>query len=119
VEAKDDHDKGWSWQHSVAVDGTAALGGVAVGAGLVASLPVDGAVALAAVGVGTAIVATSVLDHAFHEHWSEDIHDQGVVGGVLHGIGNVGSETWGDAKRFGDDIKDCGKGIWHGVESIF
>ena len=32
VEAKDDHDKGWSWTHSVVVDGGAALGGLAAGA---------------------------------------------------------------------------------------
>ncbi|MFG2526304.1 WXG100 family type VII secretion target [Streptomyces sp. NPDC048527] len=119
VEAKDDHDKGWSWQKSVAVDGTIALGGLAVGAGIAASLPVDGAVATAAVGVGAVLVATNVLDHSFHEHWSEDIHDHGVVGGVLHGAGNVLSETGDDFKRYGDDIKDCGKDLWHGVTSFF
>ncbi|MFF1734621.1 hypothetical protein [Streptomyces sp. NPDC058247] len=119
VEAKDDHDKGWSWQKSVAVDGTIALGGLAVGAGIAASLPVDGVVATAAVGVGTVLVATNVLDHSFHEHWSEDIHDHGVVGGVLHGTGNVLSETGDDFKRYGNDIKDCGKDLWHGVTSFF
>ncbi|MFF1688389.1 MULTISPECIES: WXG100 family type VII secretion target [unclassified Streptomyces] len=119
VEAKDDHDKGWSWQKSVAVDGTIALGGLAVGAGIAASLPVDGVVATAAVGVGTVLVATNVLDHSFHEHWSEDIHDHGVVGGVLHGTGNVLSETGDDFKRYGTDIKDCGKDLWHGVTSFF
>ncbi|WP_256864097.1 hypothetical protein [Streptomyces avermitilis] len=68
VEAKDDHDKGWSWQHSVTVDVGAAVGGLAAGAAITAALPVEGAVAVAAVGVGSAIVATSVLDHTFHEH---------------------------------------------------
>ncbi|MFR9794760.1 WXG100 family type VII secretion target [Streptomyces sp. MS06] len=119
VEAEDDHDKGWSWQKSVAVDGGVALGGLAVGAGIAASLPVDGAVAATAVGVGTVLVATNVLDHSFHEHWSEDIHDHGVVGGVLHGTGNVLSETGDDFKRYGSDIKDCGKDLWHGVTSFF
>ncbi|MGW6927174.1 WXG100 family type VII secretion target [Streptomyces sp. NPDC054950] len=112
VEAKDDHDKGWSWQHSVVVDGGAALGGVAVGAGVVAALPVEGAAAVAVVGVGSAILATDVLDHSFHEHWSEDIHDHGVVGGVLHGTGNVLSETGDDFVRLKDDV-------WHGIKSIF
>ncbi|WP_425247992.1 hypothetical protein [Streptomyces sp. NEAU-NA10] len=112
VEAKDDHDKGWSWQHSVTVDVGAAVGGVAVGAAVTAALPVEGAVAVAAVGVGTAILATDVLDHSFHEHWSEDIHDHGVVGGLLHGAGNVATET-------GDDVVRLGKDIWHGVTSIF
>lgn len=119
IEAKDDHDKGWSWQKSVVVDGGVALGGLAAGAAVAASLPVDGAVAAAAVGVGTVLVATNVLDHGFHEHWSEDIHDHGVVGGVLHGMGNVGSETVDDFKRYGDDIKDAGKDLWHGVTSLF
>ncbi|QJT04506.1 hypothetical protein G9272_32895 [Streptomyces asoensis] len=112
VEAKDDHDKGWSWQHSVVVDGGVALGGVAVGAGVVAALPVEGAAAVAVVGVGSAILATDVLDHSFHEHWSEDIHDHGVVGGVLHGTGNVLSETGDDFVRLKDDV-------WHGIKSIF
>lgn len=112
VEAKDDHDKGWSWQHSVVVNGGAALGGVAVGAGVVAALPVEGAVALAGVGVVAAVGATSLLDHSFHEHWSEDIHDHGVVGGVLTGTGHVFTET-------GDDGVRMAKDIWHGVKSIF
>ena len=112
IEAKDDHDKGWSWQKSVTVDAGAALGGVAVGALVVAAAPVEGAVAVAALGAGTAIAATSVLDHTFHEHWSEDIHDHGVVGGVLHGAADVGSETLDDGKRL---VKD----VWHGVTSIF
>ncbi len=56
--------------------------------------------------------ATDVLDHTFHEHWSEDVHDHGVVGGVLHGAGNVASETAGDVGRLGKDV-------WHGVTSIF
>ncbi len=112
VEAKDDHDKGWSWQHSVVVDGGAALGGVAVGAAATALLPVEGAVAVAAVGVGAAVLATDVLDHSFHEHWSEDVHDHGVVGGVLHGTGNVLSETGDDVVRLKDDV-------WHGIKSIF
>ncbi|MEW1648541.1 hypothetical protein [Streptomyces sp. NPDC091219] len=112
VEAKDDHDKGWSWQHSVTVDVGVAVGGVAVGALAVAAAPVEGAVGVALVGVGATIVATDVLDHTFHEHWSEDIHDHGVVGGVLTGAGHVATET-------GDDIGRLGKDMWHGVTSIF
>ncbi|MFI7343573.1 hypothetical protein ACIBUY_37225 [Streptomyces sp. NPDC050085] len=112
LEAKDDHDKGWSWQKSVVVDGGIALGGVAAGAAAVVAAPVEGAAAVAVVGVGATIIATDVLDHSFHEHWSEDIHDHGVVGGVLHGAGNVASET-------GDDVARLGKDVWHGVTSIF
>ncbi|ANP50528.1 uncharacterized protein YukE [Streptomyces griseochromogenes] len=117
LEASDDHDKGWSWQHSVAVDEGANLGGLAAGAaitaGLVATAPIDlTAGAVAAVGVGAVIVSTSVIDHTLHEHWSEDIHDHGVVGGVLTGAGHVATETVDDGKRL---VKD----VWHGVTSIF
>ncbi len=75
--------------------------------------PVDVPVAVVA-GVGGAVVvgATGVIDHALHEHWSEDIHDRGVVGGVLHGSGHVLSETGDDFVRLKDDV-------WHGIKSIF
>ncbi|MBK3569478.1 WXG100 family type VII secretion target [Streptomyces sp. MBT62] len=116
IEAKDDHDKGWSWQHSVTVDVGAAAGGVVVGALAVAAAPevvtAAGAVLVAGIGVGAAIVGTDILDHTFHEHWSEDIHDHGVVGGVAHGVWNVGAKT-------GEDVGRLGKDIWHGVTSIF
>ncbi|GGX86308.1 hypothetical protein [Streptomyces anandii] len=117
LEASDDHDKGWSWQHSIAVDGGANVAGLAAGtavtAGLVALAPFE-VPALAVAGVGGVLVvgATGVIDHAFHEHWSEDIHDHGVIGGVMHGTGHVLSETGGDGKRL---LKD----VWHGVTSIF
>ncbi|MBK3581866.1 hypothetical protein JHN63_50635, partial [Streptomyces sp. MBT65] len=78
----------------------------------VLAAPVEGAVGVALVGVGATILATDVLDHTFHEHWSEDIHDHGVVGGVLTGAGHVATET-------GDDVVRLGKDIWHGVTSIF
>lgn len=112
LEAKEDHDKGWSWEHSAVVDGGVALGGLAIGAGAVLALPVEGAAAVAALGVGATVLSTSVLDHAFHEHWSEDIHDHGVVEGSLVGTGHVLSET-------GDDVVRLGKDVWHGVTSIF
>ncbi|MEV0279101.1 hypothetical protein AB0I22_22325 [Streptomyces sp. NPDC050610] len=117
LEASDDHDKGWSWTHSVAVDGGANVGGLVAGtaatAGLVALAPFDVPVALAAgVGGGIVIGATGVIDHAFHEHWSEDIHKHGVVGGVLHGTGHVFSQTGEDFKRLGGDV-------WHGIKSLF
>ncbi|OIK23809.1 WXG100 family type VII secretion target [Streptomyces malaysiense] len=117
LEASDDHDKGWSWQKSVAVDGGANIAGLAAGtaitAGLVATAPVDVPVAVVA-GVGGAVVigATGIIDHSFHEHWSEDIHDHGVVGGVLTGSGHVLSKTGDDFVRLKDDV-------WHGIKSIF
>ncbi|MEU5533911.1 hypothetical protein [Streptomyces sp. NPDC020362] len=114
IEAKDDHDKGWSWQHSIAVDGTANVGGLVAGTAVAAALlPAEApAVAVAAVGVGAVVVTTSVIDHSLHEHWSEDIHDHGVLGGVAVGSGHVLKET-------GEDLGRLGKDVWHGVTSIF
>jgi uncharacterized protein YukE len=117
LEASDDHDKGWSWQHSVAVDGGANVAGLVAGtavtAGVVAALPFEVPTAVVA-GVGGAVVigATGIIDHSFHEHWSEDIHDHGVVGGVLQGSGHVLSET-------GQDFARLGKDVWGGIKSIF
>ncbi|GAA0621925.1 hypothetical protein [Streptomyces crystallinus] len=127
LEAKDDHDKGWSWTHSVVVDGGAALGGLAAGAAataagvaLAASAEVTVPVAVVA-GVGGAVVigATDLLDEAFHEHWSEDIHDHGVIGGLWHGSGNVLSDTGKDIERLGDDAADLGKKAWNGFKGLF
>ncbi|MET8983661.1 hypothetical protein ABZX85_49700 [Streptomyces sp. NPDC004539] len=117
LEASDDHDKGWSWQHSVAVDGGANLAGLAVGtavvAGVVAAAPVEIPAAAIAVGGGLVVIGTTgVIDHGLHEHWSEDIHDHGVVGGILDGTGNVLSET-------GDDYTRLLKDTWHGITSLF
>lgn len=72
-------------------------------------------------GVGGLVIigTTDLLDEAFHEHWSEDIHDHGVVGGILHGSANVASDTWGDVKRLGGDAKDGAKKVWHGFTSLF
>ncbi|MET7681244.1 WXG100 family type VII secretion target [Streptomyces sp. NPDC005423] len=117
LEASDDHDKGWSWQRSVTVDGGANVAGLVAGtaitAGLVAAAPFDVPIAVVA-GVGGAVVigATGVIDHSFHEHWSEDIHDHGVVGGLLTGSGHVFSETGDDFVRLKDDV-------WHGIKSLF
>jgi uncharacterized protein YukE len=120
LEAKDDHDKGWSWTHSVLIDGGAALGGLAAGAAAVALLPeAAGAAVVAGVGGAVVIGATGLIDHGLHEHWSEDIHDHGVVGGVLTGTGHMFSETGGDFVRLGGDVADAGKSVWHGIKSLF
>jgi hypothetical protein len=52
------------------------------------------------------------VDKAFHEHWSEDIHDHGVIGGVAQG-------SWNVVKGAGTSIVDDAKGVWHGVTSLF
>ncbi|MBP0461370.1 WXG100 family type VII secretion target [Streptomyces montanisoli] len=127
LEAKDDHDKGWSWTHSVIVDEGAALGGLAAGTAAVA-----GGVALAAsaeitvpvavvAGVGGAVVigATNYIDSALHEHWSEDIHDHGVVGGILHGLGDAGSKSWQSDVNLAKDVGNAAKKAWNGFTGLF
>ncbi|WEO94393.1 WXG100 family type VII secretion target [Streptomyces sp. FXJ1.172] len=113
IEAKGDHDKGWSWQHSVATDEGANVGGLVAGAVIASAvMPATApAAAVAVVGVGAALISTSVIDHSLHEHWSEDIHDHGVVGGVAVGAGHVATGVYHDGKRLAKDV-------WHGVTSF-
>ena len=115
-EAKQDHDEGWSWTHSALVDGGAAVGGVVAGVAVVALLPEE-AVGAAAVAVGTAAVTSCLVvgvgvDKLVHEHWSEDIHDHGILGGLGVGSENVAKNTY---KGVTEDLK----GAWHGITSIF
>jgi hypothetical protein len=112
TEAQEDHDKGWSWTHSVLVDGGAALGGLAVGAAIVATLPEDAAAGVLTLAAGGVMFGAYAVDKAFHEHWSEDIHDHGVIGGVAQG-------SWNVVKGAGTSIVDDAKGVWHGVTSLF
>jgi uncharacterized protein YukE len=114
LEAKTDHDEGWSWTHSVTVDGAANVGGLVVGSAVaVALLPEEaGAAVVAGVGGGLIIGTTGIIDHSLHEHWREDFHDHGVLGGLAVGSRHVLSETGGDFARLGKDV-------WHGVKSLF
>ncbi|WP_329174498.1 WXG100 family type VII secretion target [Streptomyces sp. NBC_01477] len=121
VEAKEDHDKGWSWAHSVTVDVGAGLVGLAAGAAVVAAAP--------EIGIGLGVTATAATagavfvgvgyfaDEAFHEHWSEDIHDHGVIAGVADGTWNVTKNTGGDMKDLAvgtaKGVSNAGKSVWH------
>ncbi|WP_327288614.1 WXG100 family type VII secretion target [Streptomyces sp. NBC_01198] len=121
VEAKEDHDKGWSWKHSVAVDVGAGVVGLAAGAAAVAAAPEIG------IGLGAAATAATAgavfvgvgyfTDEAFHEHWSEDIHDHGVVAGIGDGTWNVTKNTGEDMKNLAvgtaKGIGNAGKSVWH------
>lgn len=121
VEAKEDHDKGWSWKHSVAVDVGAGLVGLGAGAAVVAAAPEAlvglGAVATAATAGAVFVGVGYFADEAFHEHWSEDIHDHGVVAGVADGTWNVTKNTGGDMKDLAvgtaKGIGNAGKSVWH------
>ncbi|WP_067567251.1 WXG100 family type VII secretion target [Nocardia acidivorans] len=119
LQAQDDIQKGQNPTSARAYDYGAAAAGLAAGAGVVA-----GAAALSAAGVvsapvwATAVVAGGVVVgvgdvfyEGFHEHWAEDIHDRGVISGVVHGTGNMFSNT-------GHDIKDLGTGAWDATTKV-
>jgi hypothetical protein len=118
LQARDDIDKGWSPSHARDADYGAAtiglVGGTVAGLGAVAvfGAPEIAGAALAAVGIG------AIGDFAyqgFHEHWGEDIHQDGVVGGVLTGIGHMGANVGKDAVNMGTGIGHAAKDLWHSV----
>ena len=117
LQAQDDMNKGWSPEYARAADYGAAEIGVVAGTGVGAIAAAAGAPVTAAVIVG-GVFAVGVGDFAyqgFHEHWSEDIDQHGVVGGVLTGIEHMGENTGKDVV---DMVKGIGNGatsLWHGV----
>jgi uncharacterized protein YukE len=122
-QTKEDIDKGWSPDHAAAVDFGSAAVSVLSGVGLVAaavSAPVDIPVGIAAGAAG--IVAIGIGDsvyQGFHEHWSEDIHDHGVVRGIVDGTGhmftNVGKDYVNLAKDVSGAVTHGAKSLWHSV----
>jgi uncharacterized protein YukE len=127
LNAMDDVDKGQPLFEALPEDALANVGGLAAGA--VAGTAVAGGIAgaafvgapVAAVAVGAAVggaVAFGVgdfVDNAFHEHWDEDIHQDGVVGGIADGISDAGSKTWDDAKHVASGIGHAASSVWHGI----
>lgn len=116
---KDDVEKGWSPTVARANDYTAAaagMGGAALTAAgatmVVGAAPIEagvGAAVTSAVAIGAAGVFTGNLaSSALHEHWGDDIHNHGVVAGLMHGTSNSFSKA-------GSDTLDLGKSLWHSV----
>lgn len=117
LQSRDDINKGWSPAHARSADYGAGAVGLVAGSALGTGLAYAGAVPAVAIAVGGG-VAVGVGDLAyqgFHEHWSEDIHDHGVVGGILTGIGHMGENTGGDVKDMGVGVYDGAKSLWHSV----
>jgi uncharacterized protein YukE len=99
---------------SGALAGTSVVSGLTVG-----GLAVGGAVAAAGGVLVGGVVAVGVGDfatHLFQENWSGDIHDYGVVDGVLYGIGHSEVETGKDFAHLGEDIGHTVAHVW---DSIF
>jgi uncharacterized protein YukE len=115
IQARDDEQKGWSGTEARAKDYGAAAIGVAGGVTAVALMPEEAVAAAAAVG-GLAVVGVGDIAYqAFHEHWSEDIHNDGVVGGLLDGSGHVLSNVGGDLNDMRKGIQNAASSVWHGV----
>ncbi|GAA1899169.1 hypothetical protein [Williamsia serinedens] len=113
LQAIDDHQKGWSETTAHVNDYAAGAVGLAGGALVAAALPLEAPVVAVSAAAGFAGVAIGGVGYnAFHEHWSEDIHDHGVVAGILHGSGNTLSNT-------GEDIADMGRGVANTTKSLW
>lgn len=112
IDTKTDVDKGDTPEHAASVNSASGYGGLAVGigaAGLIAAAPVDVPVVAAVTGSTlAAVVGGDAIKEGLNEHWSEDIHNHGVVGGIGRGIGNIGVNT---AK----DVSGLFGSLWHTV----
>jgi hypothetical protein len=123
LQAKDDVEKGWSPAHAIAADVGAGVIGLGAGIGtaaLIATAPVSvPTIAVAAAAGGVAVGVGDFAYQAFHEHWSEDIHDHGAVAGVFAGIGHSGERVGDDVGNMFSDIghgtEHLGKSLWHGM----
>jgi hypothetical protein len=99
---------------SGALAGTEVVSGLAVG-----GLAVGGAVAVAGGVLVGGVVAVGVGDfatHLFQENWGGDVHNYGVVEGVLYGIGHSEVETGEDFAHLGEDVGHTVAHVW---DSIF
>lgn len=118
--AEDDMEKGMPWYEAVPENALSNVGSLAVGAvagtaigGLVAAGSFAGAtvagVAVGAVAGGVICVGVGDLtSNLLHEHWDEDIHKDGVLGGIGDGIGHSVTKT-------GSDIAGLGEKLWHSI----
>jgi hypothetical protein len=126
----DDMQKGDDWtampkegsaQVASIVAGAAA--GVAAGAVIVGGAALIGVSAPVIVVAGAAVVVGAVVafgvgsavSNAWHEHWDEDIHQYGVVGGIGHGLANVGTNTLNDFGHAKDAIAGGVSHLWTGI----
>ncbi|HEY6423211.1 MAG TPA: hypothetical protein VIY28_08215 [Pseudonocardiaceae bacterium] len=112
-QVKDDMEKGWSGQHAVAADVTAGAIGLGAGAGLAIAC---GPGIFVAAGAGAVAVGVGAFVYqGFHEHWSEEIHDHGVVGGIVTGVKHMGLHAGQEFVDIGKGMGGAATGVWHSV----
>jgi uncharacterized protein YukE len=129
LQSYDDMQKGDDWT-AIPKEFTANAGGiiagVAVGAVVVGGLvaigvgsPVILIGAAAIVGGAVAVGVGDAITNVWHEHWDEDIHKYGVVGGIGTGLANVGTNTGHDLVKLGSNTVNAVGGaatsLWHGI----
>jgi hypothetical protein len=56
-----------------------------------------------------------LVTNAFHEHWDEDIHKYGVVGGIAAGVVNMDKNTAKDIVNLGKNTWNTASNVWHGI----
>jgi uncharacterized protein YukE len=119
----DDMQKGDDW---TAVPKEAAVNVGAIAAATAVAVTIVGAAATsevtapAVVVVGGAVLAGGVVAvgvgelgySLIHEHWDEDMHRDGVVGGLAHGVGDV-------AVNSGRGMVEVGHGAWTGAVGVW
>lgn len=123
AQAKDDHEKGWSWMHAIAVDGGS--NAAAIGAGLATDcIPYVGPFLAPVTSYGVGAFGYE----AGHEgHWTEHIHEDGVIKGLGESLADSGKATWdndvvGMYHKVTNDVKHPGQAassLWQGVKSLF
>jgi uncharacterized protein YukE len=126
LQSVDDNQKGEDWSSAVPkelasnVAGLAA--GIAVGALIVGgaamlgiSAPVGVAIAAIAVGGVVAVGVGLLVTNAFHEHWDEDIHKYGLVGGIAAGVVHIDQNTAKDIVNLGKNTLNTAQNVWHSI----
>jgi uncharacterized protein YukE len=129
LQSYDDMQKGDDWTaipKELTANAGGIIAGVAVGAVIVGGLvaigvgsPVILIGAAAIVGGAVAVGVGDAITNVWHEHWDEDIHKYGVVGGIGSGVGNVLTNTGHDVVKLGSTTWSAVSGgatsLWHGI----
>jgi uncharacterized protein YukE len=122
AQAKEDHEKGWSWTHAIGVDGGSNVAGLT--AGVAADfIPWVGPVAGPVAGYG---VGAFTYEAGHEGHWDEHIQEDGYFHGVQEVAIDSGKATWNIdivevGKKAVNDAAhpvDAAKNLWHGVQDM-
>ena len=121
VQVRDDTQRGWSWQHALAVDGGSNVAAIAVG---VATdfIPFAGPFLSPVTGYGA---AAAVYEAGHEGHWTDHISKDGWVLGLGEGVGDTAKAEWNnDVIGVGGKIiesvehpQQAAEELWRGITS--